>query len=259
MNKKDKELKNLLDIEVNSRNSDTELTLDRPDPLFIAKRYNDEYISLICALFAYGKASMIIKFLDSFDFSLLDKDEDTIRKSLEGYYYRFQNSKDIQEFFIALSRLKKQTTLNEIFVEKYRINNDVCEGIDYLISKINEINAHTSQGYKFLLGSNFKRDKENNIKQVGNAAYKRWFMYLRWMVRHDNLDMGLWQNVSPSDLLMPLDTHTFNVSNKIGLIERKTCDLYASYLLTSKLKEFDKNDPIKYDFALYRIGQEKLA
>ena len=259
MNKKDKELKNLLDIEVNSRNSDTELTLDRPDPLFIAKRYNDEYISLICALFAYGKASMIIKFLDSFDFSLLDKDEDTIRKSLEGYYYRFQNSKDIQEFFIALSRLKKQTTLNEIFVEKYRINNDVCEGIDYLISKINEINAHTSQGYKFLLGSNFKRDKENNIKQVGNAAYKRWFMYLRWMVRHDNLDMGLWQNVSPSDLLMPLDTHTFNVSNKIGLIERKTCDLYASHLLTSKLKEFDKNDPIKYDFALYRIGQEKLA
>jgi len=258
MNKKDIELKKLLDNEVLNRNSNDELTLDRPDPLFIAKRYNDEYISLICALFAYGKASMIIKFLDRFDFSILDKNEDIIRDSLDGFYYRFQNSKDIQEFFIALSRLKKQTSLNRLFLEKYKINNDICEGIDYLITKINEINPHTSQGYKFLLGSPFKRDKQNNIKLTGNAAYKRWFMYLRWMVRSDNLDMGLWKNIDKKDLLMPLDTHTFNVSNKLGLINRKNCDLYASSLLTSKLKEFDKKDPIKYDFALYRIGQEKI-
>jgi len=258
MNKKDIELKKLLDNEVLNRNSNDELTLDKPDPLFIAKRYNDEYISLICALFAYGKASMIIKFLDRFDFSILDKNEDTIRDNLDGFYYRFQNSKDIQEFFIALSRLKKQTSLNRLFLEKYKINNDTCEGIDYLITKINEINPHTSQGYKFLLGSPFKRDKQNNIKLIGNAAYKRWFMYLRWMVRSDNLDMGLWKNIDKKDLLMPLDTHTFNVSNKLGLINRKNCDLYASSLLTSKLKEFDEKDPVKYDFALYRIGQEKL-
>ena len=258
MNKKDIKLKNLLDNEVLCRNNECELTLERPDPLFIAKRHNDEYISLICALFAYGKASLIIKFLDSLDFSLLDKDENIIRKTIDGFYYRFQSSKDIQEFFIALSRLKKQTSLNELFIEKYKINNDICEGIDNIICKINEINPYTSQGYKFLLGSNFKRDKQNNIKQIGNAAYKRWFMYLRWMVRKDNLDMGLWKGVSSKDLLMPLDTHTFNISNKIGLIQRKTCDLYASYLLTSKLKEFDSEDPIKYDFALYRIGQEKI-
>ena len=201
MNKKDIELKKLLDNEVICRNCNDELTLDKPDPLYIAKRYNDEYISLICAMFAYGKASMIIKFLDSLDFSLLDKTEDDIRKSLDGFYYRFQNSKDIQEFFIALSRLKKQTSLNELFKEKYKINNDICEGIDYLITKINEINPHNSQGYKFLLGSNFKRDKQNNIKQIGNAAYKRWFMYLRWMVRYDNLDMGLWKGISRQDLL----------------------------------------------------------
>ena len=70
--------------------------------------------------------------------------------------------------------------------------------------------------------------------------------------------MGLWKNVKKSDLLIPLDTHTFNVSNRLGLIDRKNCDLYASYLLTSKLKEFDESDPIKYDFAIYRLGQEKI-
>jgi uncharacterized protein (TIGR02757 family) len=258
MTKKDKELKELLEKEVDARNNVEELSLDRPDPLFIAKRHNDEYISLICALFAYGKASLIMKFLDSLDFSLLDKSEDKIRKSLKGFYYRFQNEKDIQEFFIALSRLKKQNSLNEIFLNAYKNTNNICEGIDFLIKAIYDINPYESRGYKFLLSSSFKRDKEKNIKQIGNAAYKRWFMYLRWMVRNDNLDMGLWREVSLSDLLIPLDTHTFNVSNKLGLINRKNCDLYASYLLTNKLKEFDSFDPVKFDFALYRIGQEKI-
>ena len=258
MTKKDKELKELLDIEVNFRNNVEELSQEKPDPLLIAKRYKDEYISLICALFAYGKASLIIKFLDSLDFSLLEKSEDEIRKSLSGFYYRFQNEKDIQEFFISLARLKKEKSLNDIFCEAYLKSNDICEGIDFLIKSIYGINPYDSQGYRFLLSSPFKRDKNGVIKQIGNAAYKRWFMYLRWMVRDDNLDMGLWKNVKKSDLLIPLDTHTFNVSNRLGLIDRKNCDLYASYLLTSKLKEFDKTDPIKYDFAIYRLGQEKI-
>ena len=66
MTKKDKELKELLDIEVNFRNNENELSQEKPDPLLIAKKYKDEYISLICALFAYGKASLIIKCLYPF-------------------------------------------------------------------------------------------------------------------------------------------------------------------------------------------------
>ena len=87
---------------------------------------------------------------------------------------------------------------------------------------------------------------------------KRWMMYLRWMVRHDTLDMGLWGTVSPSELIMPLDTHTFNVSKKLGLLSRNQCDLKAAMELTETLRKFDPSDPIKYDFALYRLGQEKL-
>ena len=71
MTKKDKELKELLDIEVNFRNNIDELSQEKPDPLLIAKKYKDEYISLICALFAYGKASLIIKFLEDIDVEAL--------------------------------------------------------------------------------------------------------------------------------------------------------------------------------------------
>jgi uncharacterized protein (TIGR02757 family) len=82
-------------------------------------------------------------------------------------------------------------------------------------------------------------------------------MFLRWMVRSDHLDMGLWSKISKRDLIIPLDTHTFKISQKLGLLQRKSYDMKAALELTKSLKEFDAEDPIKYDFALYRIGQER--
>jgi len=252
-------LKKLLDDEVNSRNNKDELCIEtRPDPLIIAKRHNDEYIALICALFAYGKASFIVKFLSTLDFDLLNQSENKIKNSLQNHYYRFQNSEDIIAFFIALKKLKKKYTLNELFLIGYQKNKNVLEGIEQLISKIKESNPHVSQGYNFLVGQALKRDKTGHIKHIGNAPYKRWNMYLRWMVRNDELDMGLWSGVDKADLILPLDTHTFNVSKNLGMLDRKTYDLKSALIITQKLKEFDKSDPIKYDFALYRLGQEKI-
>ena len=83
-------------------------------------------------------------------------------------------------------------------------------------------------------------------------------MFLRWMVRDDNLDLGLWKGINKKDLILPLDTHTFKVSQKLGLLDRQSYDLKSALLITEKLKEFDEFDPIKYDFSLYRIGQEKM-
>ena len=83
-------------------------------------------------------------------------------------------------------------------------------------------------------------------------------MYLRWMVRKDAIDFGLWQGVNPADLIIPLDTHTFHVARSLGLLRRKQYDLQAALELTEKLKSFDPRDPVRYDFALYRIGQERL-
>jgi uncharacterized protein (TIGR02757 family) len=114
------------------------------------------------------------------------------------------------------------------------------------------LSVHNTQGYNFLIS-------KVTTKTKGAGALKRWMMFLRWMVREDNIDMGLWSSVDKKDLIMPLDTHTFNVSKKLGLLQRKTYDLQAAIELTEMLKNFDKNDPLKYDFALYRIGQEKLV
>jgi uncharacterized protein (TIGR02757 family) len=259
MTTKDKEIKSLLDREVNQRNSSFELSYDKPDPLLVASRYDDEFIILLCALFAYGNAKLIVKFLDSLDFSLLEKSDEIIEKELDLFYYRFQTSQDIKMVFKTFKRLKNEDSLNSIFLQAYKKENSVLEGIDALIAKIHNIANYKSQGFTFLISSPFKRDKSGVIKELGNAPYKRWNMFLRWMVRDDNLDLGLWSGVDKKDLILPLDTHTFKVSQKLGLLDRQTYDLKSALIISEKLRQFDSLDPIKYDFSLYRIGQEKIV
>ncbi|WP_026804277.1 TIGR02757 family protein [Aliarcobacter lanthieri] len=258
MMQNDKELKELLDIEVNNRNNSFELSYEKPDPLLIAKRQSDEFAILLCALFAYGNAKQIVKFLDSLDFSLLNESEEKIEKVLKNHYYRFQNSTDIITVFKTFIRLKQENSLEDLFYKGYKNENNILEGIDFVIQKIKEKSNYSSQGFDFLVGNPLKRDKKGFIKEIGNAPYKRWNMFLRWMVRKDSLDLGIWKNIDKKDLILPLDTHTFNVSLKLGLLNRQTYDLKSALLITQKLKEFDELDPIKYDFAIYRLGQEKV-
>ena len=83
-------------------------------------------------------------------------------------------------------------------------------------------------------------------------------MFLRWMVRQDNngVDFGLWTNIKTNQLLMPLDVHVDRVARKFNLISRKQTDWKTVVELTEKLKQFDANDPVKYDFALFGYGLE---
>lgn len=241
-----------LEEEVSKRNSSLEISDETPDPLLVASQHNDETIALICALFAYGNVRAIIGFLESLDFTLLDASDEVITKALSSHYYRFQNSQDITAFFIALKRLKEIDSIENLFYEGYKKEHNILDGLWHFITTLRELYPRESRGYKFLVGS--------VPKKVNSAGtYKRYLMFLRWMVRSDEIDLGLWSNIDKKDLLMPLDTHTFNVSRKLGLLKRKSYDMKAVLELTERLRTFDQIDPIKYDFALYRLGQEKIV
>lgn len=244
-------VKDLLDKEVEIRNSTLELSYEKPDPLFIASRYNDESIALICALFGYGNAGLIVKFLESLDFSLLDESEEQIKNALSSHYYRFQKSEDVAALFIALKRLKEVESIENLFYDGYRREESILDGLWHFIDTLRSLYPRGTRGYDFLVGKTPK-------KVLTAGTYKRYMMYLRWMVRQDTLDMGLWSKIDKKDLLMPLDTHTFHVSRRLGLLKRKSYDMKASIELTDTLRSFDANDPVKYDFALYRLGQEHL-
>jgi len=222
------------------KNNIYEVNEEKLDPIIIAKKYNDEYISLIASLFAYGNVKAILKFLNSLDLNNLNSNDS---------YYRFQTKEDVKVFLDTLKKMKDKYSLNELFLKGYEKTKNPIDGIREIIIKIYETTPYTSKGYEFLIG----KIPPNCTKGV--SPYKRWNMFLRWMVRRDDLDLGLWEGIDKKDLIIPLDTHTHKVSIKLGLLKRKTYDLQAAIELTNKLKEFDPLDPLKYDFALYRIGQ----
>ena len=102
-----------------------------------------------------------------------------------------------------------------------------------------------------------ERRTEKHISDVQKgAAGKRLNMYLRWMIRNDQsgVDFGIWKQIPISALMLPLDVHTGNVSRKLGLLTRTQNDWRTVEEITAKLREFDPEDPIKYDFALFGLG-----
>lgn len=246
-------LKALLDKHYNLRNTTTELDDTRPDPLLALKRnLNREHIdeiAVICALLAYGNAGQILKTLQKLDFNILGDREAILRFNFP--LYRFQTSEDLREFFLKVNEIIANGGIKRIFVESYKQENNVISGINAMIESLRG-ERELSRGLDFLIGR-----KSSNPRS--SSPLKRWNMFLRWLVRKDNIDLGFWSDsVRTSDLILPLDTHTFNLSKKLGLLKRKSYDLASAIEITNNLKVFCEDDPIKYDFAIYRLGQEKI-
>lgn len=273
------QIKSLLDEQLLQKNT-LENLYDYPDPLQIARQHKYPVIALICALFAYGNAKCIVKFLASLDFSLLDMSDEKIMREIisANKIYRFENAQDVANIFITAKRLRdidlqemiicganfsanlsqqnlnsdqksseKLSNLNTIPNSNLMPNFDIIHGVNTLMRQIYALNSYRSFGYEFFFGKVFEREPI--------SAYKRYNMWLRWMVRKSDIDLGLFDKISPSALILPLDTHTHKVSLKIGLCSRKSYDYKAAFEITQNLRQFDPQDPIKYDFAIYRLGQ----
>jgi len=109
------------------------------------------------------------------------------------------------------------------------------------------INGKTSLGIKFMFPNPEK-----------GSACKRMNLFLRWMIRKDELDFGLWKSISPSQLIIPVDVHIARISQKLKLTTRKNISWNMAEEITNNLKKIDPVDPVKYDFALCHIGIRKI-
>ncbi len=110
--------------------------------------------------------------------------------------------------------------------------------------------------YFFSLESYPERSKKHIATPAKNATCKRLNMYLRWMVRKDNngVDFGIWKNISAAQLICPIDVHVARIATQLNLIPNKPVNWQTAILLTNYLKQLDKNDPVRYDFALFGLG-----
>ena len=100
------------------------------------------------------------------------------------------------------------------------------------------------------------RSEKHLADPAKGSAAKRINMFLRWMVRKDDkgVDFGIWKNIRQADLMCPLDVHTGRVARKLGLLSRNQDDWKAVEELTENLRKFDRDDPVKYDYALFGLG-----
>lgn len=279
INKQRQKLQKLLDTHYTLRNTENELSQDNPDPLLVAKLYQQNphfaEIALICALLSYGNAKMIVKLLQSLDFELLTRGIDRIQKT-NFPHYRFQTREDVQGLFVLIKILLESGGLFKCFMQGYecytykwdkshnphhaKILCGIYHCIDtlYLLAKTHKIPI--TQGLRFLLGSSHSSYLLKHHSLPHNAScLKRWNMLLRWLIRKDRLDVGIWDShLHPSSLILPLDTHTFRICRKLDILQRKSYDLSAALEATDTLALFNPNDPIAYDFALYRLGQNGI-
>ncbi|MEL7123396.1 MAG: TIGR02757 family protein, partial [Bacteroidota bacterium] len=110
--------------------------------------------------------------------------------------------------------------------------------------------------YFFSLKDAPQRTRKHVATPDRKSSCKRLNMFLRWMVRKDNqgIDFGLWSNINPSQLMIPLDVHVQRIATKLGLLTRKQTDWKAVEELTDVLRAMNPEDPVKYDFALFGLG-----
>ena len=179
-------------------------------------------------------------------------------------YYRFQTSDDVKLLFASLACIIAQGGLESSFSRKalpLAVISAISQAICSHASRILASPLYApffSHDYcaRFLASKTFSQGFSFLVGFSPSSPLKRWNMFLRWLTRKDHIDLGLWQDLlSPSDLLLPLDTHTLRISRALTLLQRKSYDRKAVLEVSAALKRFCAHDPIRYDFALYRIGQ----
>ena len=220
----------------------------KSDPIQFPHRFKNkidiEISAFISALFAFGKRELFIKKLD-YLFNLSETPHQLIsdfkKYNLSDFIYRFIKSEDLIELLRLLNKLyiQDKASLEELFNSKNRF----LDATNYFYSNST---CSNNTGFCFMFA-----------KPQNNSALKRLNMFLRWMVRGGAVDFGIWKSIKKSELLIPLDTHVARLSREFNLLNRKQNDFRAVIELTDKLKEFDEQDPIKYDFALFGLGIEQ--
>ena len=248
---KKKELKEFLDEKVIQYNNPKFIESDPIQiPHLFSKKEDIEIAAFLTATISWGNRTMIIKnsykmmeLLNNspYDF-ILNHDEKDL-KSFDSFVHRTFNSIDFRQFIKSLQHIyTKHGGLENVLAIKDN-------------SKTYQTAIHQFKKVFFEI-EHQQRTQKHVSDPLRNSAAKRINMFLRWMVRNDKagVDFGIWDTHNASNLSCPLDIHSGNVARKLNLLLRKQNDWKALSELDKNLRKLDKNDPVKYDFALFGLG-----
>ncbi len=229
----------------------------KSDPVWFVHQYSNaldqELVAFLASALAYGSVPQIFKILSQLLKILGPKPTEFLKEEflkqsaqlLTGLYYRFHQATDLYNFLKILAELyRKEGSLANSFRPYF------SEADSDLAPALTLWTEHILKGV----------DSKNPVRfffaspREGSAC-KRLNLFLRWMIRGPNgVDLGLWDFIPPSKLIIPLDTHIYRISYQLGLTRRKSMNWKTAREITDQLLILDAQDPVKYDFSLTRLG-----
>lgn len=232
-----------------------------PDPLqflhMFSRKEEIEIMGFLASVFAYGSIGQIISSLNRLLTDINKKPYDFVisfePKIDFEVKHRFYTENDVHSLFIILKKIfEEYGSLKSLFIKGYDISDsNVKSGISNFSREF--LSLHTKCIGKLTHGIKFMFP----LPERGSAC-KRMNLFLRWMVRKDELDFGLWNEIPTNKLIIPVDTHIAKISRSLKLTTLKNVSWNMAEQITENLKKFDKEDPVKYDFALCHIGMRKI-
>jgi uncharacterized protein (TIGR02757 family) len=227
------------------------------DPIGIPHRFSKkqdiEITAFWTAMLAWGNrktiinsANELVRLMDGAPHDFLVNHQEIDRKPFLNFKHRTFQATDTLWFLEYLQRFYQNNhSLETAFVKHLSVDS---ENIEPAL-----IGFHKDF---FLDEFAPNRTRKHVATPERGSTCKRLCMFFRWMVRQDSagVDFGIWKNIRPHQLLMPLDVHVERVGRRLGLLEREKPDWRAVLELTENLRQFDPKDPVKYDFALFGLG-----
>lgn len=225
-----------------------------PDPLVFVydykKKEDKELVGLIASSLAYGRVAQILKsvriVLDVMGSSpskyIKISDKEQFKKDFKDFKHRFTDGKEMASFLFGIKDIiDRYGSIENCFLKGHKSSDaDISPALKFFSQ---EMRRSMGKGPNSLLP-----DAEKS------SACKRVNLYLKWMVRKDDVDPGCWSKIDPSKLIIPLDTHMYHFGTCAGWTKRKNADMRTALEITQGFKEIAPKDPAKYDFAITRFG-----
>lgn len=261
-----------------TKNSDLKTVLDNlyaarsaahlaNDPLSFCHRYaapaDREVAGVIASAFAYGGIKIILRTLERIFAEMGPSPRRFVERfdprqgmrTFHGFKHRFNDGRDLCALIWACRLMIEDTGSINAFFGRFHEHRaqDVTQALDGYTAAVLGLDYRpvfgmaaipTDSYFPFLFPA-----------PASGSACKRLCMFLRWMVRPaDGIDLGLWQGVLPSQLVIPVDTHISRICSYLGFTHRKNADWRMAREITSALRLLDPSDPVKYDFSLAHLG-----
>ncbi|RJR50587.1 MAG: TIGR02757 family protein [Desulfobacteraceae bacterium] len=228
--------------------------LVHPDPLVFLYDYEDlkdrEVVALVASSLAYGRVAQIMKSVSTvlegmgkspFLF-LMNSSPRKIQSKYESFRHRFTSGAELVHMLrAARGAIEQYGSLQECFCTGLKeTDENVLPALSHFVSRFSTGNGECRKGFL--------------PSPDDGSACKRWHLFLRWMVREDEIDPGGWNRVDRSRLIIPLDTHMHRIGLGLSLTNRKQADLRTALEITRAFAEISPEDPVRYDFVLTRFG-----